>query len=124
MVRKSLSALILRVRPARIGRFAPAGPTQSDSSSLTSERFLFAFAGGGFDPAEDIAGITVNRWGHGYSYRYRPGFDSGYEGNEFPHIVGRQRLGRITIANCDAGASASIRAAIDQAHRAIAEIDS
>jgi hypothetical protein len=25
-------------------------------------------AGGGFDPAEDIAAITVNRWGHGYAY--------------------------------------------------------
>ena len=73
----------------------------------TRKQLAGALAGGGFDPAEDIAGITVNRWGHGYSCRYRAGFDSGYEGNESPHIVGRQRLGRITIANCDAGASAS-----------------
>jgi len=29
-------------------------------------------------------------------------------------VVGRRRLGRITIANCDAGASASIRTAIDR----------
>jgi spermidine dehydrogenase len=65
----------------------------------------------------------VNRWGHGYAYRYNPKFDSGYEKNKYPHIVGRQRLGRITIANSDAGASASIDAAIDQAHRAIAELD-
>jgi len=90
----------------------------------TRQQLAGALAGGGFDPAEDIAGITVNRWGHGYSFRYRPGIDSGYEGNESPHVVGRRRLGRITIANCDAGASASIRAAIDQAHRAIAEINS
>jgi spermidine dehydrogenase len=65
----------------------------------------------------------VNRWGHGYSYRYNPKFDSGYGEGEYPHIIGRQRLGRITIANSDAGASASINAAIDQAHRAIKEID-
>jgi len=83
-----------------------------------------ALAGGGLDPAEDIAGITVNRWGHGYSYRYRPAWDSGYEGDEPPHVVGRRRLGRITIANSDAGASAYIQVAIDQAHRAIAEIQS
>ena len=89
----------------------------------TRRQLAGALAGGEFDPAEDIAGITVNRWGHGYSYRYRPAWDSGYEGNESPHIVGRQRLGRITIANSDAGARASIRAAIDQAHRAIEEID-
>ena len=90
----------------------------------TRKQLAGALAGGGFDPAKDIAGITANRWGHGYSYRYRPGIDSGYEGSESPHVVGRQRLGRITIANSDAGASASIRAAIDQAHRAIAEINS
>jgi type VI secretion system ImpB/VipA family protein len=27
-------------------------------------------AGGGFDPAADIVGITVNRWPYGYSYTY------------------------------------------------------
>ena len=90
----------------------------------TRRQLAGALAGGGFDPAEDIAGITVNRWGHGYSYRYRPGWDSGYDGDEAPHVVGRRRLGRISIANSDAGASAIIHAAIDEAHRAIAEIDS
>ena len=88
----------------------------------TRKQLAGALTGGGFDPAEDIAGITVNRWGHGYAYWNNPVFDSGYEENEYPHIVGRQRLGRITIANSDAGASATIHAAIDQAHRAIAEI--
>ena len=88
----------------------------------TRKQLAGALTGGGFDPAEDIAGITVNRWGHGYAYWNNPVFDSGYEENEYPHIVGRQRFGRITIANSDAGASASIHAAIDQAHRAIAEI--
>ena len=89
----------------------------------TRRQLAGALAGGGFDPAEDIAAITVNRWGHGYSYRYRPRWDSGYDGDEAPHVVGRRRLGRISIANSDAAASAYIEAAIDQAHRAIAEID-
>ena len=76
-----------------------------------------------FDPASDIAGITVNRWGHGYSYRYDPDWDSGYEGEEEPHVVGRRRLGRIAVANCDSAASASIDAAIEAAHRAVTEIE-
>jgi spermidine dehydrogenase len=88
----------------------------------TRRQLAGALVGGGFDPAKDIAGITVNRWGHGYSYRYNPKFDSGYKENEYPHIVGRQRFGRITIANSDAGASANIIAAIDQAHRATQEL--
>ena len=89
----------------------------------TRQQLAGALAGGGFDPAKDIAGITVNRWGHGYAYMNSPLFDTGYEKDEYPHIVGRQRLGRISIANSDAGASASINAAIDQAHRAISEIN-
>lgn len=88
----------------------------------TRQQLAGALAGGGFNPAEDIAGITVNRWGHGYAYRYNPKFDTGYEDGERPHVVGRQRFGRISIANSDAGASASINAAIEQAHRAVSEI--
>ena len=88
----------------------------------TRQQLAGALAGGGFNPAEDIAGITVNRWGHGYAYRYDPQFDSGYDDGERPHVVGRQRFGRISIANSDAGASASINAAIGQAHRAVSEI--
>ncbi len=88
----------------------------------TRRQLAGALAGGGFDPAEDIAAITVNRWGHGYAYRYNPKYDSGYAANEYPHVIGRQRFGRITIANSDAGAGASINAAISQAHRAISEI--
>ncbi len=34
---------------------------------------------GGFDPATDIMGITVNRWAHGYSYWYNPLYDGIYD---------------------------------------------
>jgi spermidine dehydrogenase len=37
-------------------------------------------------------------------------------------VVGRAPLGRISIANSDAGASATIDTAIDQAARAVAEL--
>ena len=74
---------------------------------------------GGFDPARDIGAITVNRWPHGYA----PWFsEEDYPPGEAPHVLGRQRFGRITIANSDAGANAMIEAAIEQAYRAVEEL--
>ena len=78
---------------------------------------------GGFDPARDIAAITVNRWPHGYAYEYNSLFDSFWlEGGETPCEVARQRHGRIGIANSDAGAYAYTDEAINQAYRAVGEI--
>jgi spermidine dehydrogenase len=78
---------------------------------------------GGFDPARDIAAITVNRWPHGYAYEYNSLFDSFWlEGWETPCEVARKPFGRIAIANADAGAYAYTDEAINQAHRAVAEI--
>jgi spermidine dehydrogenase len=77
---------------------------------------------GGFDPAEDIEAITVNRWAHGYAYYNNRIFDPAYAPGEAPYEIGRRRLGRIVIANSDAGGVADIDTAIDQAHRAIGEL--
>jgi spermidine dehydrogenase len=78
---------------------------------------------GGFDAADDILAITVNRWPHGYAYQYNSLSDSFWrEGGEPPCVVARQRFGRIAIANADAAAYAYTDAAIDQAHRAVQEI--
>jgi spermidine dehydrogenase len=77
---------------------------------------------GGFDPARDIVAITVNRWPHGYAYEYNPLFDPDWPPGQEPHVIGRARFGRITIANSDAGAAAYTDSAIDQAYRAVAEL--
>ena len=76
----------------------------------------------GFDPARDIHGITVNRWAHGYSFYPSPLFDPDWKEGEQPWVVGRKPFGRITIANSDSGAMAETDAAIDQAYRAVHEI--
>jgi spermidine dehydrogenase len=76
----------------------------------------------GFDPARDINGITINRWAHGYSYEYDSLSDPEWPAAERPCVVGRQRFGRISIANSDAGARAYTDSAIDQAYRAIQEV--
>lgn len=76
----------------------------------------------GFDDARDIQGITVNRWAHGYAFTPNPLFDPDWKENEKPWVIGRQRVGRIAIANSDAGASAYTDVAIDQAHRAVTDL--
>jgi spermidine dehydrogenase len=78
---------------------------------------------GGFDPANDITAITVNRWPHGYAYEYSSLWDKFWlEGGETPCEVARKPFGRIAIANADAGAYAYTDCAIDHAHRAVGEI--
>jgi spermidine dehydrogenase len=87
------------------------------------EQLARLLGNGGFDPADDILAITVNRWPHGYAYQYNSLSDPFWlEGGEPPCVIARQRVGRIAIANSDAAAYAYTDAAIDQAHRAVQEI--
>jgi spermidine dehydrogenase len=76
----------------------------------------------GFDPARDVAGITVNRWAHGYAFGPNSLFDPDWPEGEKPWVVGRKPFGRIAIANSDAGASAYTDVAIDQAYRAVGDL--
>ncbi len=77
----------------------------------------------GFDVSKDILAITVNRWPHGYAYEYMQLWDPEWAPGEAPHELARQRFGAITIANADAGASAYTHVAIDQAYRAVKELE-
>ena len=77
---------------------------------------------GGFDPASDIAAITVNRWPHGYAYEYNPLWDPDWPEGQRPCDLARKRFGRISIANSDAAAAAYTDQAIDQAYRAVREL--
>ena len=80
---------------------------------------------------EDLAGITVNRWAHGYSYEYNSLFDNAFfdgrmpdsmNNEQYPHVMGRKPIGNISIANSDSGGSAYVDAAIVQADRAVNEL--
>jgi spermidine dehydrogenase len=79
----------------------------------------------GFDAAKDIAGITVNRWAHGYAYYYNAFDDETYEDDNderYPHMIARKPFGPITIANADSAANAMLESAVEQAHRAVTEL--
>ena len=76
----------------------------------------------GFDAERDIAAITLNRWPHGYAYEFEGvGVPLEYDRYNGPHIAGRARIGRISIANSDSEAYAYVDGAIDAAHRAVTE---
>jgi spermidine dehydrogenase len=106
----------------RAGRMELMG-TPFSTFERNIRRQLGAMLGSaGFDPARDIHGITVNRWAHGYAFGPNPLFDPDWKEGEEPWVVGRQRFGRITIANSDSGAEAETDAAIDEAYRAVSEI--
>ncbi|MBT3428585.1 MAG: NAD(P)/FAD-dependent oxidoreductase [Gammaproteobacteria bacterium] len=81
-----------------------------------------ALADGGFDAQRDIAGITVNRWPHGYAYEYNELYDPHHWTSENgPHQLAAARIGRISIANSDASAMAYVNGAFDAAYRAVNE---
>ena len=91
--------------------------------STTEYQLARTLSAGGFDPARDIADITVNRWPHGYAYEYNSLWDKFWlEGGETPCEVARKPFGKIAIANADAGAYAYTDGAMDQAWRAVQEL--
>jgi spermidine dehydrogenase len=83
---------------------------------------------GGFNPARDIAGITVNRWPHGYAYSVDA--DSGdvawwperWQHERRPWVDARKRLGNIAFAGTDASSNAMTESAIEEAHRAVHDL--
>ncbi len=83
---------------------------------------------GGFDPARDIAGITVNRWPHGYAYSVDA--ESGdvawwpewWQYERRPWVDARQRVGNIAFAGTDASSNAMTESAIEEAHRAVHDL--
>jgi spermidine dehydrogenase len=106
----------------REGRERLETMTFTDYEREVREHLAGMLAGGGFDPARDIMAITVNRWPHGYAYERDPLHDPEWPEGQAPHEIGRQRFGRIAIANADSGASAYVDSAIEQAHRAVTEL--
>ena len=104
----------------RIGQRKLLDMTFADFEERIRDELDRMLGGGGFASARDIAAITVNRWPHGYGYVENSLFDgAGYE-----KVIerARQTVGRVAIANSDAGGDAYAHLAIDQAARAVREL--
>jgi len=104
----------------RLGRSKLLAMEFADFETIIRDELDRMLGGGGFSSARDIAAITVNRWSHGYSYVASTLFD----GDDYEPVLvrARQKVGRVAIANTDAGGDAYAHLAIDQAARAVREL--
>jgi spermidine dehydrogenase len=82
-----------------------------------------ALAGSKFDPARDILAITVNRWPHGFATGRNVLFDQIDPQDDLsPPLIAKQKFGRIAIANSDASGVGIAQTAIDEACRAVRDL--
>jgi spermidine dehydrogenase len=106
----------------RNGRHAMLALRFEDYEAAVRAQLDAAWGSHGFDPDRDIAAITVNRWPHGYTWEYTDLWDPpATSRGAGPHVIGRQQIGRISIANADSEAFAYVNGAIDAASRAVHE---
>ena len=106
----------------RAGRRELLGRPFEDFEFHVKDQLDQAIGHAGFDAERDIAGITVNRWAHGYAYSPGLLWEPAYaQASDKPWVRGRAPFGRITIANSDAGAAADTDSAIKEAWRAVRE---
>lgn len=107
----------------RLGRMQLMQTSYETFERNVREQLGRVLGGGGFDPANDIVAITVNRWSHGYAYSYNSLYDppewAFTSTDQRPCVVGRQPFGLIAIANSDAAASSHTDAAILMAYEAV-----
>jgi spermidine dehydrogenase len=104
----------------RAGRQQLFAMTFADFEDRIRDELDRMLGAGGFVSGRDIAGITVNRWGHGYAYTANSLFD----GDDWQSVMqlARQKSGQVAIANSDAGWDAYAHVAIDQADRAVRDL--
>ncbi|MEM6834128.1 MAG: FAD-dependent oxidoreductase, partial [Pseudomonadota bacterium] len=110
---------------SQAGRYEMLSTTFEDIERETRQQLAGMLGPGGFDPARDIAGITANRWAHGYAYSYSDLFDETYEDWDdprMPHMRAKKPFGNITIANSDSAAIALLDRAVDEGYRAVQEL--
>lgn len=95
----------------------------SELERMTREQLQGMLGSAGFDHQRDILAITLNRWGHCYSYTFNSLYDDEEESEKII-AQAKKRYGNITIANCDAAWNAYAHSAIEEAMRAVRELES
>jgi spermidine dehydrogenase len=79
------------------------------------------FGSAGFEPARDIAGIVMNRWGHAYC-NAGPGFYTPKNGKPTPADLLRQPIGRLTFAHSELNGNQHWPIAAGEGHRAALQV--
>ncbi len=82
------------------GRMEMLSASFADYEQRLRDQMVTLFGDGGFDPARDIGGIILNRWGHAY-IAPGPGFFYGRDGQAAPPDVIRDPFGRVAIGHSE-----------------------
>ncbi|MFQ5690261.1 MAG: NAD(P)-binding protein [Gemmatimonadota bacterium] len=85
------------------------------------EQMAALFGEAGFDPARDIAGIILNRWGHAY-VAPGPGFVYGRNGEPAPSDILRAPFGRVAIGHSELRGHQNWTGAAGEGRRAVEAI--
>lgn len=108
------------------GRKAMLDTSFEEYELLIRQELLDVFGDAGFDPAEDIEGIAINRWGHAEVICY-PGFAFGSGNSDaptpgVPTYDAGQRFGRIAFAHTDLNGFADNQGTTRISYRAVKDL--
>jgi len=106
----------------KVGRAQLLGISLETFEQQAREHLQRALGPHGFEADRDVAGITVNRWGHGLTTGANELYDPDWPRDQLPWVKARKRFGLIAIANSDAGRIALTQGAFEQAYRAVEEL--
>ncbi len=102
------------------GRAELLSTSYADYEARILRQLQRLFSGSGFDPARDVAGLILNRWGHAYSVPW-PGFYGGF-GDTPPRDLLRRGFGRIAFAHSELAGLQHYGPAADEGRRAFGQL--
>ena len=108
------------VAQVTLGRAELLGTSYPDYEARIIRQMTRLFGVAGFDPARDVAGLILNRWGHAYSVPY-PGFYGGANGTP-PRDTLRKNYGRIAFAHSELDGLQHYGPAADEGRRAFRQL--
>ena len=112
-------------RPAgeqgNLGRERMLSTSYADYERQIRSQMTMLFRDAGFDPAKDIAGIILNRWGHARVIQ-PPGFYYGRDGKPAAREIVQKGFGRIAIAHAELNGHQNATGALMQGRRAAQQI--
>lgn len=104
-----------------MGRMELLNTAYRDYEQKILRQMLKLFGSAGFDPAQDVAGIILNRWGHAYSVPY-PGFYGGAGGDQAPRDIIRRSYGRVAFGHSELNGLQHWGPAADEGRRAVQQV--
>lgn len=104
-----------------LGRKKLLGTSYADYERQIRSQMTTLFHDAGFRASRDIAGIVLNRWGHGRILQ-PPGFYYGRDGKPSPREAVQKGYGRIAVAHSELNGHQNATGALTQAKRAAEQV--